>query len=130
MGKPLGHLRYLYVGSSNVAADVAYWRDVVGASVEWDHTDFGTRVAGVRVAEGPLWILAGHRPAPSVLPIFGVPDLEATEADLRSRGWGPVGERVEIPDGPCRVFRDPSGNEVAVVGVVRPHAEADLRGQL
>src|SRR5687768_13806220 len=75
MAGPFGPLRYLYVGSSDVAADLAAWTKA-GAQVVWDKAGFGTRVAAVRVGEGPLWLVAGHRPAPSVLPIFAVPDLK------------------------------------------------------
>lgn len=127
MSSPLGTLRYLYVGSSDPAADIAYWRDVVGAAVEWDYTEFGTRVAGVRVAAGPLWIVAGHRAGKGVLPVFVVPGLDAAAADLRKRGWTPHEGPVEIPDGPCYLFRDASGNEVALVGDARPGAQEHLR---
>jgi hypothetical protein len=124
---PLGTLRYLYVGSSDPAADIAYWRDVVGANVEWDYREFGTRVAGLRVADGPLWIVAGHRAGKGVLPVFVVPSLTRAEKTLRARGWSPHEGPVEIPDGPCYLFRDASGNEVALVGDERPGAEQHLQ---
>lgn len=123
---PLGRLKYLYVGSTDVGADLAYHRDVLGGEVEWDYSEFGTRVAGVRLADGPLWIVAGHRP-PGVLPVFAVPDVERLTREWRTRGWSEESGPVEIPDGPCYLFRDPSGNQVAVVGEVRPHAEEHLR---
>lgn len=119
---PLGRLEYLYVGSSDVEKDLAYYRDVLGAEVVWDFQEFGTRVSAVRLAaRPPLVILAGHRPAPSVLPIFAVEHLEKTERDLRKKGWKPEGPPVEVPDGPCYLFKDPSGNELALLGQVRPH---------
>jgi len=86
----IGRLEYLYVGSI-------------------------TRVAGLRLyAQGPMVLLAGHRHAPSVLPVFAVADLDAAEEALRARGWRPEGERFEIPDGDCYLFKDPSGNEHAI----------------
>ena len=127
MAAPLGALRYLYVGSNDPAADIAYWKDVVGAAVEWDYTEFDTRVAGVRVADGPLWIVAGHRAGKGVLPIFVVPDLDQAADALGSRGWKPAEGPVEIPDGPCYLFKDPSGNEIALVGDERPGAQEHLR---
>jgi hypothetical protein len=126
MAAPLGRLKYLYVGSNDVAADVAYVRDVLGGVVEWDYEEFDTRVAGVRLADGPLWIIAGHR-KPGVLPVFAVPDVDALVAELRGRGWRHDEGPVEIPDGPCYLFSDPSGNQLAVVGEVRPWAEEHLR---
>src|SRR5687768_3063203 len=100
-----GPVRYLYVGSSDAARDIAHWEETLGkASKAWDHSEFGTRVAGFRVSAGPLWIVAGHRKAPNVLPIFEVEDLDAEVARLEASGWKPEGETFEVPDGPCRIF--------------------------
>lgn len=116
-----GALRYLYVGSSDVAADLAAWQEA-GADVVWDKTGFDTRVAAVRACEGPLWLVAGHRPAPSVLPIFVVKDLEARVRQLKPKGWIPEGPMFEVPDGECRLFKDPSGNELCLMEETRPNA--------
>lgn len=130
---PLGRLAYLYAGSADFDADLAYYRDVVGAEVVWNFSAFGARVAALRLAEGPLWLVADHRPAPSVLPVFAVGDLDAAERDLTARGWTAEGPRFEIPDGPCVLFKDPSGNGLALYGDVRPNAlvtsYADQRDQ-
>ena len=123
MGAPLGRLEYLYVASADVAKDLAYYRDVLGARVVWDFSEFGTRVAAVELgARPPLYVLAGHRQAPHVLPIFAVDDLPRVERELRARGWTPEGPSVAVPDGPCYLFKDPSGNEVGLLGSVRPRA--------
>jgi hypothetical protein len=117
---PLGELKYLYVGTSRFDEDLAYYRDVLGARKD-------PRVAALRVATGPLLLIADHRPAPSCLPVFGVEDLDATVAGLTARGWradsGPFG----IPDGPCYLFSDRSGNQLAVFGNVRPDALSGVR---
>lgn len=123
MPPPLGTLAYLYVGTSDFEADLRYYRDVLGADVVWNLRGFGARVAAFRVsATGPLVLVADHRKAPSCLPVYAVDDLDATEALLRSRGWRPDGERFEVPDGPCLLFHDASGNELAVMGNERPRA--------
>jgi len=115
-----GPLRYLYVGSADAARDIAFWERHLGKEAKvWDFTEFGTRVAGFRPGTGPLWIVAGHRSAPNVLPIFEVDDLETQVEGLRSSGWAPEGETFEVPDGPCRIFKDPSGNEVCLMQVTR-----------
>src|SRR5438874_11700219 len=89
---PLGRLEYLYLGSRDVEKDLAYYRDVLGAEVVWDFQEFGTRVAAVRVcARPPLVILAGHRSAPSVLPIFAVDELGRAAGALRGEGLTPAG---------------------------------------
>lgn len=120
MPPPWGPLRYLYVGSSDAARDIAHWEKALGKETKvWDFTEFGTRVAGFRASSGPMWIVAGHRKAPNVLPIFEVADLEAEVERLRKAGWPVEGETFEVPDGPCRVLKDPSGNEVCLMQVTR-----------
>ena len=117
---PLGALAYLYVGTSDFDAGLRYYRDTLGAEVVWNLEGFGARVAAFRVSDGPLFLLADHRPAGSVLPVYAVPDLDEAEERLRDRGWRPEGGRFEIPDGPCVLFRDPGGVELALFGNVRP----------
>ena len=117
---PFGELRFLYVGSADVGRDLKYYVDALGSKKVWDRTAFGTRVAAVRVAEGPLILLAGHRSAPSCLPIFDVDDIEATARELKRHGWHPESDRFEIPNGPCYLFKDPSGNQLAIFQDVRP----------
>ena len=111
---PLGTLRYLYQGSEDIDADVAYYRDAVGAELVWDFARFETRVAALRVGNGPLILLAHHRPAPSCLLVYEVEDLESAVAALRERGCEPDGEAFGIPNGPCYRFTDPSGNIFAI----------------
>jgi hypothetical protein len=119
---PLGHLAYLYVGTSRFDEDLAYYRDVIGAELLWSFDRFGARVAAFRVAAGPPLLIADHRPAPSCLPVFAVPELEVAVRALEARGWRPEAGPFEIPDGPCYLFRDRSGNQLAVLGNVRPDA--------
>ena len=113
-------LRFLYFGSSDVGKDLDYYLKVLGGEKIWDRTAFGTRVAAVRVAPGPLVLLAGHRTAPSVLPIFEVKDLDATVKSLKRKGWKSESGPFEIPNGPCYLFKDPSGNQIAIFQDVRP----------
>jgi hypothetical protein len=134
MAAPFASLAYLYVGSADVAKDLDYYQRVLGATLVWDFEDFGTRVAAVRVGPAPIVILAGHRPAPSVLPVFAVDNLEASARSWREGGWrenaGPFG----LPDGPCYLFEDPSGTEIAAFEPLRPnvlegeYARSERRG--
>jgi hypothetical protein len=124
---PLGELKYLYVGTGRFDDDLAYYAGVVGAEKVWEFAKFGARVAAFRLAAGPLWLIADHRPAPSCLPVFAVPDLAATARDLESRGWKAESGPFEIPDGPCYLFRDRSDNQLAVFGNVRPDALMAMR---
>lgn len=120
MTAPFGTLEYLYVGTADVERDLGYYRDRLGADVVWDLTGMGARVAAVRLGRGPLVLLADHRPAPSCMPIYEVDDLKATAKTLRSRGWRSDGRPFEIPNGPCYVFEDPSGNRFGMFENVRP----------
>jgi hypothetical protein len=99
-----------------------YYRQVLGPERAWQFHHFGARVAALRLGEGPLLLLADHRPAPSCMSVFAVVNLEAAVRDLGERGWKPEGDRFKIPNGPCRVFHDPSGNPFAIFEDVRPNA--------
>ena len=118
---PLGSLEYLYVGTSRFEDDLAFYRDVLGAELVWNFEKFGARVAAFRVAAGPLLLIADHRPAKSCMPVFGVTDIEATISALRARGFVPLAGPFGIPDGPCYLFADRSGNQLAVFGNERPN---------
>jgi predicted enzyme related to lactoylglutathione lyase len=120
MAGQIGRLAYLYVGSADVEADLTFYRDRLGAEVVWDREAMGTHVAAVRLGEGPLVLLADHREAGAVLPIWTVDDLDATVAELKQRGWTAPATRVEVPDGPCLLLTDPSGNQVGLLQQVRP----------
>lgn len=122
MPPPFGVLKYLYVGSRSFDQDLAYYRDVLGGRVVWNHHAFGAHVAAVEIGGGPLVLLADHRPAPSSMPVFVVQDLEATARGLRARGWREKAGPFGIPDGPCYTFEDPSGNEYAFFQNDRPDA--------
>jgi hypothetical protein len=119
---PFGTLAYLYVGSSDVGTDLVFYQDALGATVRWRFRAFGADVAAVDLGAGPPVLLASHRPAPSVLPIWVVPDVRALVEALRGTGWDHHGVELEIPDGVVFVFRDPSGNELAALQIVRPGA--------
>jgi predicted enzyme related to lactoylglutathione lyase len=118
----VGELVYLYAGSADVDADLAFYVDGLGGELVWRFKEMGADVAAVRLGDGPLWLLADHRKAPSVLPIWSVDDIDAAIDGLRAAGWKGSENRVEVPDGPCAVLTDPSGNEIGLLHRVRPDA--------
>ena len=128
MAPPFAKLAYLYVGTSDFKRDLEYYTKVLGAEVLWNYNEFDANVAGLRLAEGPQFLLADHRPAPSCLPLFEVKDLKATAKELRARGWKSDGRPVEIPPGPCYVFEDPSGNPIGIFENARPGLVAQAFG--
>ncbi len=120
MTVPFGKLEYLYVGTADFERDLAYYREVLGATVAWNLEGFGAHVAALRLGKGPLLLLADHRPAPSCLLLYSVEDLKGTVKELRKHGWKSDGRSFEIPNGPCLVFDDPSGNRLGIFQNDRP----------
>jgi hypothetical protein len=118
-------LRFLYVGSVDTGRDLASWLALPGARLRWRFRHVGADVAAVDLGRGPLVLIADHRPAGSVLPIYAVPDLEGATEALVSGGWtrrtGPVG----TPEGPASVLADRSGTALALLRVDRPGAMDD-----
>jgi len=110
------------MGSGKFDADLRYYRDSVGAELLWNFKAFGARVAAFRVGEGSLVLIADHNPAPSCMPIYEAENLKSTVSELKKRGCKPDSGPFEIPNGPCYVFKDPSGNEFAIFQDVRPDA--------
>src|SRR5262245_52033602 len=107
-------LLYLYMGSDDVGRDLDFYHDRLGAELVWRREGAGTEVAAVRLGEGPLVLIAEHRAAPSARQIWEVEDLEATLLELES-GGGVAVDQVELPEGPCLLATDPSGNELGLL---------------
>jgi hypothetical protein len=110
-------LRFLYVGSSDVEADLAAWLAAPGAELRWRFHAFGADVAAIDLGTSPLVLLADHRPEGSVLPIYEVDDLDAVP-----EGFEPEGGSMGTPEGPARLVRGPGGAEIALLRVDRPGA--------
>ena len=125
----LERLDFLYVPCRDVAADLAWFRDVLGGTVVFAIEAFGTRVAGIRLTEDPpLVLLAGHLHGERPVLVYRVADLEAALAELGSRGW----ERepsFEIPHGPCCPVTAPTGHRLAVYQLTRPGVPDRFEGR-
>jgi hypothetical protein len=113
-------LDYVYMPSSDVVADLAYFTDVLGARVIFAIDGMGTRVAMVELTEGPPRILlAGHLDGDQPVLVYRVPDLRAAMAELEGRGWV-RGHSLEIPQGPVCSFTAPGGQRLAIYELTRP----------
>lgn len=114
-------LRYLYLGTSDTERDLVAWLAVPGAELRWRFQRFGADVACVDTGSGPAVMLADHRPAGSVLPIYAVAGLEEAVA-FDEHGWTLVEQGVEVPEGPVALLRSADGIELALLRVDRPEA--------
>ncbi len=117
----LGELRFLYVGTDDTEAALRHYTEVLGGTLRWRFQHFGADVAAVDLGQGPLVMLADHRPDGSVLPIYVVEALDAAADEARRRGIrveGPLG----TPEGDAIVVHDTGAGEIALLQVDRPGA--------
>ena len=122
-------LDFLYMPSADVAAEVAYFTDVLGAELVFAIEAMGTRVAMVRTApDGPDLIFAGHLHGERPVLVHRVADLAATANALERRGWA-AEARFEIPHGPCCALSLPGGHRIALYERTRPGAAEHFAGR-
>jgi catechol 2,3-dioxygenase-like lactoylglutathione lyase family enzyme len=123
-------LDVLYVPSRDVEADLAFYRDVLGARVLFAIEAMGTRVAEIALArEGPRVILAGHLAGEAPVLLHRVADIEQTVAELRGAGVE-LEHQVELPLGPCATLRTPGGQRIGVYELTRPGVESRWAGRV
>jgi pimeloyl-ACP methyl ester carboxylesterase len=124
-----GQLDYVYMPSRDVAADVAYFTDVLGGRCVFAIDSMGTRVAMIALSEGPpRLLLAGHLEGETPILVYRVTDLAAASEELRGRGWRD-GHGLEIPQGPVRSFVAPGRQRLAIYELTRPGVEASFEGR-
>jgi hypothetical protein len=126
---PFHRLDFLYTPSRDVAADLAYFTDVLGGRVVFAVEAMGARVAAIELAESsPLVLLTDHVEGDRPILVYRVDDLRDALDALQARGW--VREHTfEIPHGPCCSFRTPGGHRIALYQLTRPEAAAHFDGR-
>ncbi len=115
-------LRYLYWGSADTERDLAAWLHVPGARLRWRFQHFGADVAAVDLGTSPVVLIADHRPAGTVLPIYSVEDLDAARSALAASGWTALSGPIGTPEGPTCLLQDSGGGTLALLQVDRPDA--------
>jgi len=126
---PFIQLDYLYTPSSDVARDMKYFVDVLGAELGFSIEGMGARVAMLRLTSGPPHVLlTDHLEGDRAIAIYRVADLDSTLRDLKKRGWKKA-HSLEIPMGPCCSFIIPGGHRVAVYELSRPQVLEHFLGR-
>jgi len=126
---PFIQLDYLYVPSADVAKDLKYFTDVLGAELAFAVEGMGARVAMLRLTEGPPHVLlTDHLEGDRPIFIYRVADLDTALSDLKARGWKKA-QTLEIPMGPCCSFKTPGGHRVAVYELTRPEVAKHFLGR-
>lgn len=120
-------IAYLYLGTPDVDRAAAFYVQALGAEVAWAFDRFGARVAAMRVGEGPLILLADHRPPGECRLLYRVDDIDTAVRDLRAAGATNLLE-IGVPPGPCVIADDPAGNPIGVIEETRAgRMEASFR---
>jgi hypothetical protein len=128
-GFPFEQLDFLYVPSSDVAADARYFTEVLGGRLVFAVEAMRTRVAAVDLTDGPpLVLFADHVEGQRPIFVYRVGELRAGLDALEARGWQ-RGHTFEIPHGPCCSFRTPGGHRVALYQLTRSEAAAHFDGR-
>jgi hypothetical protein len=122
-------LDFIYMPSRDVAADVEYFTETLGANLIFEVEGMGTRVAMLGLTEGPpRLLLAGHLEGDRPVMVYRVADIERTIDELEGRGWK-RGHRLEIPHGPVCSFTTPGGHRLAIYQLLRPEVGEHFAGR-
>jgi hypothetical protein len=123
-------LDYIYVPAVEFEEAERFYTGALGGELRWRIRDGGVTVAAVRLsADGPLVLLASHLAAHTTILIYRVASLESARQQLLDAGWTDRDEPFEILQGPCLVFRDPAGQQLAVYERIRPGVERSFEGR-
>jgi hypothetical protein len=126
---PFQQLDFVYTPSRDVATDLGYFSEVLGARVVFAVEAMGTRVAAVQFSGGPpLVLLAEHLEGDRPILVYRVADLGAALDALAARGWQRQ-DTVEIPQGPCCSLWTPGGHRIALYQLTRPEVASHFDGR-
>jgi predicted enzyme related to lactoylglutathione lyase len=116
-------LDYLYVPAQDIELSIAYYTEQLGGKLLWKVHAFETWVAAIQLADrSPQVLLAAHLKGTAPLPIYQVEQIDETIPVLKARGW--ISDRVvELPNGPCHIFQDPTGVHLAIYENRRPDTD-------
>ena len=106
----VGLLDVLQTVADDVASTVAFYREVLGATVQSESPNW----ARVRLGNVDLGVHSGPAGYEGWMPAFRVPDVRSVRAALLTAGFE-CREYHDIPGGVSLQFRDPAGNWLAAI---------------
>jgi hypothetical protein len=122
-------LDYLYTPSRDVAADVAYFTEVLGGRLVFAIEGMGARVAMVQLSDAPpAIVLNDHLDGDRPILVYRVADLRVARTELEGRGWA-ASHSLEIPQGPVTTFAAPGGQRLAIYELARPGVIESFAGR-
>jgi hypothetical protein len=125
----LESLDFIYMPSTDPAADLEHFEKTLGAEVLFAIEAFGTRVAMVQLTpDPPALLLAGHLHGERPVLVFQVASLDSAVADLEAAG-GSAGPEFGIPHGEVRELEMPGGQRIAIYELTRPERAKSLAGR-
>ena len=129
MATPFLSLDFVYMPSRDVAADLRYFTEILGAETVFAIDGMGTRVAMVALTDGsPRLLLADHVEGDAPFLVYRVASLAASMDELKERGWK-QGRRLELPMGPACSFTASGGQRLAIYEATRPDVVEHFAGQ-
>ena len=122
-------LDYIYMPSRDVAADMEWFVDTLGAKVVFAIDGMGARVAMLKLGRSkPPILLTDHLDGDMPVLVYRVPDVDQARDALRKRGWK-KGRMLELPMGTALSFQSPGGQRIALFELSRPFVEKSFRGR-
>ena len=122
-------LDFVYLPSRDVAAELRYFTEAMGAEIVFAIEAFGTRVAMVQVSpDPPALLLAGHLEGDQPILVYRVNNLENAIAELEKKG-AQLGARFGIPHGPGAELITPGPQRLALYELTRPEVAERISGR-
>jgi hypothetical protein len=123
------NLDFVYLPSRDVASDLKYFTDCLGATPVFAIEAFGTRVAMCKLTENsPALLLAGHLEGDQPVLVYRVADLGQTIDELARKGVETTAQ-FEIPHGPGAELVTRGPQRIALYQLTRPEAPNRLAGR-
>ncbi|HET7149495.1 MAG TPA: VOC family protein [Candidatus Nitrosopolaris sp.] len=123
-------LDFLYVPAPNIQESINYYTMILDGELLWKIHAYGVWVACIKLSDKePYVLLADHVEKKDMMLIYRVNNLDKAASELRSRGWREE-KSLELPNCPCKTFRDPAANAIVIYENRRPHVMEEFKGRI